>query len=71
MSTAWIYDRSDRLTALIERGQEMAEFLRRESCDVPPHSAAWHRLQARLAVVERRVRRLCVCRRQANRMATV
>jgi hypothetical protein len=65
--SCWLYDRADRLTALVARAREAETYLVRASCDVPRRSAPWRRLQARLAAVRARLRRLCEGARRARR----
>src|SRR4051794_28910970 len=55
---AWIFSRSDRFRALIERARGLTAYLTRERCDAndPADCAA---LDARLAILTGRIRRLC------------
>src|SRR4051812_28075733 len=57
----WIYDRPDRLRALVARARGVETFLYREWCDARPDARP--ALLSRLAIVARRVRRLCECAR--------
>jgi len=67
MTGYWIYDRADRLQALIDRARECKTFLLREACDHIGDRDARDRLFARLAIVRRRIGVLCKCARTARR----
>jgi hypothetical protein len=66
---AWTFDRGGRLRDLIDRARSVETYLLRERCDAAHRPARVAALDARLAIVARRVRRLCDAARAERRAA--
>jgi hypothetical protein len=62
----WLYSRTDRLRDLADRARGLETYLTREQCDARP--ADRPALDARLAIVARRVRQLCEAARDSARL---
>lgn len=65
----WLFDRADRLGAILRRTRVAREWLYRELCDAQPSDRP--ALHKRRVIVEARVKKLAALSRTANRNARV
>lgn len=69
--TAWTYDRSDRLGALVARVRSHQEYLQRDRADRFTDRAAVATIDRRLTALDRRFKCLSLEARRARRQATI